>query len=77
MTPKIIRCILENMIQGKGYLDKNDKLVMEPFDFSAKQYLPPCRSANRFETIVISRKFSRKTTALTLTTSSTNSFTIT
>lgn len=25
---------LENMIQGKGYLDKNDKLVMQPFDFS-------------------------------------------
>jgi len=24
---------LENMIQGKGYLDKNDKLVMQPFDF--------------------------------------------
>ncbi|SHM04727.1 serine hydrolase [Mucilaginibacter sp. OK098] len=27
---------LDNMIQGKGYLDKNDKLVMKPFDFSEK-----------------------------------------
>lgn len=27
---------LDNMIQGKGYLDKNDKLVMQPFDFSDK-----------------------------------------
>jgi hypothetical protein len=27
---------LENMTQGKGYLDKNDKLVMEPFDFTQK-----------------------------------------
>jgi len=27
---------LENMIQGKGYLDKNDKLVMLPFDFTQK-----------------------------------------
>ncbi|GAC1302105.1 MAG: hypothetical protein NVSMB24_06120 [Mucilaginibacter sp.] len=27
---------LENMLQGKGYLDKNDKLVMQPFDFSEK-----------------------------------------
>jgi hypothetical protein len=27
---------LENMLQGKGYLDKNDKLIMKPFDFSEK-----------------------------------------
>jgi hypothetical protein len=27
---------LDNMVQGKGYLDKNDKLVMQPFDFSDK-----------------------------------------
>ncbi len=27
---------LDYMIQGKGYLDKNDKLVMQPFDFSDK-----------------------------------------
>jgi hypothetical protein len=27
---------LDYMIQGKGYLDKNDKLVMQPFDFSEK-----------------------------------------
>lgn len=27
---------LDNMIQGKGYLDKNDKLIMKPFDFSEK-----------------------------------------
>jgi hypothetical protein len=31
---------LENMIQGKGYLDKNDKLVMEPFDFSQSNIYP-------------------------------------
>lgn len=31
---------LENMIQGKGYLDKNDKLVMEPFDFSQNNIYP-------------------------------------
>jgi len=31
---------LENMIQGKGYLDKNDKLVMEPFDFSQNNVYP-------------------------------------
>ena len=30
----------ENMIQGKGYLDKNDKLVMEPFDFSQNNNYP-------------------------------------
>ena len=27
---------LDNMIQGKGYIDKNEKLVMQPFDFSDK-----------------------------------------
>lgn len=26
----------ENMVRGKGYLDKDDKLVMQPFDFSQK-----------------------------------------
>ena len=26
----------DNMIQGKGYIDKNEKLVMQPFDFSDK-----------------------------------------
>jgi hypothetical protein len=31
---------LENMIQGKGYLDKSDKLVMEPFDFSENNVYP-------------------------------------
>ena len=31
---------LENMIQGKGYLDKNDKLVMQPFDFSQNNIYP-------------------------------------
>jgi hypothetical protein len=31
---------LENMIQGKGYLDKNDKLVMQPFDFSQNNVYP-------------------------------------
>ena len=30
----------ENMIQGKGYLDKNDKLVMKPFDFSNNNIYP-------------------------------------
>jgi hypothetical protein len=27
---------LENMLQGKGYIDKNDKLVMQPYDFTQK-----------------------------------------
>jgi hypothetical protein len=27
---------LENMMQGIGYLDRNDKLVMKPFDFTEK-----------------------------------------
>lgn len=27
---------LDNMRQGKGYLDKNDKLIMEPYDFREK-----------------------------------------
>ena len=27
---------LENMIQGKGYIDKDDKLVMQPFSFADK-----------------------------------------
>jgi hypothetical protein len=31
---------LHNMIQGKGYLDKNDKLVMQSFDFSDKNVYP-------------------------------------
>ena len=31
---------LENMIQGKGYLDKDDKLVMKPFDFSQSNVYP-------------------------------------
>jgi hypothetical protein len=30
----------ENMLQGKGYLDKNDKLVMQPFDFSQNNIYP-------------------------------------
>ncbi|HEY2583809.1 MAG TPA: serine hydrolase [Mucilaginibacter sp.] len=31
---------LDYMLQGKGYLDKNDKLVMKPFDFSDKNVYP-------------------------------------
>ncbi|MDB5139270.1 MAG: hypothetical protein JWR12_1186 [Mucilaginibacter sp.] len=34
--PKNYPMHLDNMLQGKGYLDKNDKLVMQPFDFSEK-----------------------------------------
>lgn len=30
----------ENMIQGKGYLDRHDKLIMEPFDFSKNNIYP-------------------------------------
>jgi hypothetical protein len=30
----------ENLLQGKGYLDRNDKLVMQPFDFSAMNNYP-------------------------------------
>jgi hypothetical protein len=30
----------ENMIQGKGYLDNKDKLVMEPYDFSHNNIYP-------------------------------------
>lgn len=32
--------LLENMIQGKGYLDSKDQLVMKPFDFSDKNVYP-------------------------------------
>ena len=28
------------MIQGKGYMDRNDKLVMQPFDFSHNNIYP-------------------------------------
>lgn len=31
---------LENMQQGKGYLDSKDQLVMQPFDFSDKNVYP-------------------------------------
>jgi hypothetical protein len=31
---------LDYMLQGKGYLDKDDKLVMQPFDFSQKNVYP-------------------------------------
>lgn len=31
---------LDNMLQGKGYLDAHDKLVMEPFDFSNNNIYP-------------------------------------
>jgi hypothetical protein len=31
---------LDNMIQGKGYIDRNDKLVMKPFDFSHNNVYP-------------------------------------
>src|ERR1700761_9052364 len=30
----------EHMIMGKGYIDKDDKLVMEPFDFSHNNIYP-------------------------------------
>jgi len=30
----------EHMIMGKGYIDRNDKLVMEPFDFSHNNTYP-------------------------------------
>ncbi|MES2276467.1 MAG: serine hydrolase [Bacteroidota bacterium] len=30
----------EKLLQGKGYLDRNDKLVMQPFDFSDKNNYP-------------------------------------
>ncbi|MGZ3752001.1 MAG: serine hydrolase, partial [Mucilaginibacter sp.] len=31
---------LDNMIQGKGYIDRNEKLVMKPFDFSKNNIYP-------------------------------------
>ena len=31
---------LDNMLQGKGYIDRNGKLVMKPFDFSDKNVYP-------------------------------------
>lgn len=31
---------LKHMVMGKGYLDKDDKLVMEPFDFSHNNVYP-------------------------------------
>lgn len=31
---------VENLLQGKGYLDRNDKLVMQPFDFTDKNVYP-------------------------------------
>jgi hypothetical protein len=31
---------LENLRQGNGYLDRNNKLVMEPFDFTGKNVYP-------------------------------------
>jgi hypothetical protein len=31
---------LENMVIGKGYMDRNDKLVMQPFDFSNNNVYP-------------------------------------
>ncbi|WP_342648499.1 serine hydrolase [Mucilaginibacter sp. CSA2-8R] len=31
---------LDNMLQGKGYLDSKDQLVMKPFDFSDKNVFP-------------------------------------
>lgn len=31
---------LDNMIQGKGYIDRNEKLVMKPFDFSHNNVYP-------------------------------------
>jgi hypothetical protein len=31
---------LENMVMGKGYMDRNDKLVMQPFDFSNNNVYP-------------------------------------
>lgn len=30
----------ENMLQGKGYMDSHDKLVMQPYDFSDKNIYP-------------------------------------
>jgi hypothetical protein len=31
---------VDNLLQGKGYLDRNDKLVMKPFDFTDKNVYP-------------------------------------
>jgi hypothetical protein len=31
---------LDNMLQGKGYMDRHDKLIMKPFDFSDKNVYP-------------------------------------
>lgn len=31
---------LDNMMQGKGYIDSKDKLVMKPFDFTEKNIYP-------------------------------------
>lgn len=38
--PKEYPMHLDNMLQGKGYIDQNDKLVMKPFDFSDKNVYP-------------------------------------
>ncbi len=38
--PKDYPMNLDYMIQGKGYIDKHEKLVMEPFDFRDKNVYP-------------------------------------
>jgi len=31
---------MRNLIRGRGYIDSNDSLIYEPFDFSGKNYFP-------------------------------------
>lgn len=51
--------LLDNMMQGKGYLDRNDKLVMQPFDFSDKNVYPIADQQAILKRLLFPEAFSR------------------
>ncbi|WP_417360928.1 serine hydrolase [Galbibacter sp.] len=54
------RLNLKSVYKGKGYIDSNDSLVLEPFNFATKNYLPISSLHGIMKRIIFPDAFSKK-----------------
>ena len=51
---------LKSVYKGKGYMDSNDSLILEPFDFSTKNYLPISSLHSIMKRVIFPEAFSEE-----------------
>src|SRR5690606_41468112 len=49
-----------SVYKGKGYMDSNDSLILEPFDFSTKNYLPISSLHSIMKRVIFPEAFSEE-----------------